>query len=98
MSVFSNLFASGIKYDKETVVRDDIYPFNIPLINSLNELRFNKPVTFFIGENGGGKLTVIESVAVGLKPNPEGGSQNFTFKTKDTHSNLSKANFFSAES
>lgn len=89
MSVFSNLFVSAIKYDKETVPRDDIYPFNIPLINSLNELRFNKPVTFFIGENGVGKSTVIEAIAVGLKLNPEGGSQNFTFKTKDTHSNLS---------
>lgn len=89
MSLFSNLFIDGIKYDKEKVLNDNIYPFNIPAIRNLDELKFNKSVTFFVGENGVGKSTFIEALAVALKLNPEGGTQNFDFHTNDSHSNLS---------
>lgn len=89
MALFSNLFIDGVKYDKEKVIDKNIYPFNIPSIKNLDEIKFNKPVTFFIGENGVGKSTFIEAIAVALKLNPEGGTQNFNFKTMDSHSNLS---------
>ena len=89
MELFSNLFINGVKYDKEKVIDKNIYPFNIPSIKNLDEIKFNKPVTFFIGENGVGKSTFIEAIAVALKLNPEGGTQNFNFKTMDSHSNLS---------
>ncbi len=89
MSLFSNLFIDGIKYNKNTIPNKDIYPFNIPAISNLNELKFNKNVTFFIGENGAGKSTLVEALAVSLGLNPEGGTQNFNFKTADSHSNLS---------
>lgn len=89
MAIFSDLFIEGIRYDKQNVKNDNVYPFNIPAIKKLDELKFSKNVTFLIGENGVGKSTIIEAIAVLLKLNPEGGSQNFTFKTKDTHSKLS---------
>lgn len=89
MSLFSNLFVNGIKYDKQEVENSNIYPFNIEAIQNLDEIKLNKSVTFFIGENGIGKSTFIEAIAVALKLNPEGGTQNFNFKTKDTHSKLS---------
>lgn len=89
MSLFSKLFIEGVRYENERVIDDNIYPFNIPAIKNLNELKFEKPVTFLIGENGAGKSTIIEALAVALKLNPEGGSQNIMFKTVDTHSNLS---------
>ena len=38
------------------------YPFHLPLVRSL-DLTFTSPVTFFVGENGTGKSTVIEAVA-----------------------------------
>lgn len=38
------------------------YPFNIGIINSLNSLVFSSPVTIFIGENGTGKTTLLESI------------------------------------
>jgi predicted ATPase len=38
------------------------YPFNLPAIRSL-KLRLTHPVTFFVGENGTGKSTVIEAIA-----------------------------------
>ncbi len=89
MSLFSNLFVDGIKYNKEDVPNKNVYPFNIEAIKNLDEIRIDKPVTFFIGENGVGKSTLIEALAISLKLNPEGGSQNINFKTKDSHSSLS---------
>lgn len=39
------------------------YPFNLPLLRGLEEMRFNAPVTFFVGENGSGKSTLMEGLA-----------------------------------
>ncbi len=89
MALFSRLFIDGVKYNKNNIPDKNVYPFNIPSINKLNELKFNKNVTFLIGENGIGKSTLIEALAVSLGLNPEGGTQNFRFKTTDSHSNLS---------
>ena len=41
----------------------DRFPFNVPVIQSLRELEFSAPVTFFVGENGSGKSTLLESIA-----------------------------------
>lgn len=86
----NNLFVNGIKIDKDKIDWINKYPFNIECINGISELKFNKPVTFLVGENGVGKSTFIEELAIKLGLNPEGGTQNFTFKTKNTHSNLYK--------
>ena len=53
-----------------------------------NTLDFDAPVTFLIGENGTGKSTLLEGIAVACGFNPEGGSRNFTFSTRATHSEL----------
>ncbi len=66
----------------------DGYPFNIPALSKFGRLRLAKPVTFFIGENGSGKSTLLEAVAVAAGFNPEGGSQNMSFSTFDSHSEL----------
>lgn len=39
------------------------FPFNLDLIQGLKELTFTTPVTFFVGENGSGKSTVLEAIA-----------------------------------
>ncbi len=46
-------------------------------------------VTFLVGENGTGKSTLVEAIAVAAGFNPEGGSQNFRFATRATESSLS---------
>ena len=51
------------------------YPFNLPLLRSL-DLQFDSPVTFFVGENGTGKSTVIEGVAALCRLPVSGGSRN----------------------
>lgn len=66
----------------------DAYPFDIPAIASLDAIRFGKGFTFFCGENGTGKSTLLEAIAIAFGFNPEGGSRNYTFSTKPTHSPL----------
>jgi predicted ATPase len=41
----------------------DTFPFSIPAVKTLSELEFSTPVTFFVGENGSGKSTVLEAIA-----------------------------------
>jgi predicted ATPase len=64
------------------------YPFSIPAVRELDFLSFGKEVTFFVGENGSGKSTLLEAIAVALGFNPEGGTINFNFGTRDSHSDL----------
>ncbi|MBQ7089575.1 MAG: AAA family ATPase [Clostridia bacterium] len=54
------------------------------------ELELSADVTFFVGENGTGKSTLLEAIAVAYGFNAEGGSKNFTFSTNSTHSELYK--------
>ena len=90
MDFNNDLFVKKIVLERDKIDNFDVYPFNIDVIRNLNEIRFNKNVTFLVGENGIGKSTFIEALAINLGMNPEGGSQNFKFNTKDTHSNLYK--------
>ena len=75
------LYISGVKIKyapKEAYLKD------IPAIRWLlsgAEMGFSSPVTFFVGENGTGKSTLIEAIAVAAGFNPEGGTKNFRFQT-----------------
>jgi predicted ATPase len=40
----------------------DVFPGSLPFVRSL-DLQFTEPVTFFVGENGSGKSTVMEAIA-----------------------------------
>lgn len=67
------------------------YPFNIPAVRHLNKaggITLDKPVTFLVGENGTGKSTLVEAIAVAMGFNAEGGSRDFYFNTRKTHSDL----------
>lgn len=69
------------------------YLSNIPAIKYLADnksLSLSSNVTFFVGENGTGKSTLIEAIAVAYGFNPEGGTKNFNFATKQSHSDLWK--------
>lgn len=72
---------------------DNSYIRELPAIKqlaSLEELELDSKVTFFVGENGTGKSTLLEAIAVKFGFNPEGGSINFSFSTNATHSELYK--------
>ena len=76
---------------RERVPAPESYPFCLPAIRNLDTLNLHPKVTFFVGENGAGKSTLLEAVAVGCGLNPEGGSRNFNFATRASHSPLSEA-------
>jgi predicted ATPase len=67
---------------------DGAYPFNLPAVRWTETLVFHPKVTFLVGENGSGKSTLIEALAVAWGFNPEGGSKNFNFANRASHSNL----------
>ena len=89
-----NLLTSSLYLNKITLSKEipqGNYLRKLPVISNLKEmgeLRFTKPVTFLIGENGVGKSTLIEGIAVAMGFNPEGGSRNYVFSTYDSHSEL----------
>lgn len=71
----------------------DSYVFDLPAVQHLRrcgELEFGHDVTFFVGENGTGKSTLLEAIAVAAGFNAEGGSKNFSFATRNTTSTLWK--------
>lgn len=67
------------------------YLSRLPVVRQLRKsggIRLDSQVTFFVGENGVGKSTLIEALAVAVGFNPEGGTINFNFSTQDSHSEL----------
>ena len=74
-------------------LESDSYLNELPVVQYLKregKISFSSPVTFFVGENGTGKSTLLEAIAVACGFNAEGGSRNFNFATKETHSELWK--------
>ncbi len=67
------------------------YLRDIESISTVEHLTFHKPITFFVGENGSGKSTMLEAIAVAYGFNPEGGTKNYAFSTYDSHSELCNA-------
>lgn len=83
-------FIQSISIDWNKIGRDS-YLRKIESIKSLEELIFTNSITFFVGENGSGKSTMLEAIAIAAGFNPEGGTKNYNFSTHDTHSELCDA-------
>ena len=64
------------------------YPFSLSAIRNLDKLKLHPSVTFIVGENGTGKSTLLEAIATAFGFNPEGGTKNFNFTTRCSHSDL----------
>lgn len=69
----------------------DSYLSELPVVRHLRaigQLPLTSNVTFLVGENGTGKSTLLEAIAVSMGFNAEGGTRNFRFSTAETHSRL----------
>ncbi|RYD79290.1 MAG: AAA family ATPase [Verrucomicrobiaceae bacterium] len=81
-------FVGAVRFENRGEVDGNMYPFGIPAIRTFERLELHPAVTFVIGENGMGKSTLIEAIAVRYGFNAEGGSRNFRFDTRASHSPL----------
>jgi len=84
----STQYIAEVRLSREAVESFDAYPFSLPAVRPLETLELHPAVTFFVGENGTGKSTLLEAIAVACGFNAEGGSKNFRFGTRDSHSEL----------
>jgi len=53
----------SLRFDDERRRRDE-FPFTVPSLRAIDELAFTAPVTLLVGENGTGKSTLVEALAV----------------------------------
>ncbi len=86
--MISSQYVSRITLRRDKVDSFDRYPFCLPAVHSLESIDLHPKVTYFVGENGSGKSTLLEAIAVSLGFNAEGGTKNFRFGTRRSHSEL----------
>ncbi|MEK4520868.1 AAA family ATPase [Psychrobacillus sp. FSL W7-1457] len=73
----------------ENILREE-YPFTIPTIQKFRELEITNSVTFFVGENGTGKSTLLEAIADQCEFNTAGGGRNNYYEVDAAESALGK--------
>lgn len=83
-------FIQSVKIEWEKIGYHS-YLRGIPALQFEDYLEFQKNITFFVGENGTGKSTLLEAIAVAYGFNAEGGTRNYSFSTYDSHSELHTA-------
>jgi predicted ATPase len=63
--------------DPERVTDPEAYPFCLPFLRQEFELSFDKPITIIVGENGTGKSTLLEGIAVLAGYDEAGGGKGY---------------------
>lgn len=86
----NNLFIQGVLFDWNEI-EPNSYIRAIESLRDVEKIEFQSPVSIFVGENGTGKSTLLEAIAVAHGFNPEGGTKNYVFSTYDSHSELCDA-------
>jgi len=85
---FDTQYVKRVFLNEHLISSYDQFPLSLPVMKNLHEIEFHPNVTYIVGENGMGKSTLLEGIAVALGFNPEGGTLNFNFSSYDSHSNL----------
>ncbi|MDN4095618.1 MULTISPECIES: AAA family ATPase [Brevibacillus] len=82
------MFLRSLEILKKADTDSTLYPFTIPTIKSLHSIDFKTNITFFVGENGSGKSTILEAIAYQCGFNTAGGSKNNYYEVDASHSVL----------
>lgn len=88
--MISGQYLLDLTLERSQIAAFDEYPFNLDVVKTFGRLKLHPRVTYFIGENGSGKSTLLEAIAVALGFNPEGGTKNFNFETREGEYELSR--------
>ncbi len=82
-------FVREIRLPAEATDDELGYAAAVPAVAALRTgLVLDPRVTFLVGENGSGKSTVLEALAVASGLNPEGGGRHLRHATRESHSAL----------
>ncbi|NMD71715.1 AAA family ATPase [Bacillus sp. DNRA2] len=82
------MFLRRITLQRENITTLKHYPFTIPSLKNLDQLELTKKVTFFVGENGTGKSTLLEAIADKCGFNTAGGGRNNYYEVQSAESAL----------
>jgi predicted ATPase len=85
------MFLRGLEILKNANRNLRTYPFNIPAIKTMDSLSFRANVTFFVGENGSGKSTILEAIAYQCGFNTAGGGKNNLYNVDSSSSALGES-------
>lgn len=81
-------YLQRVELKRDEIDDYDSYPLSIPAVRKLDSIEFHPDVTFLVGENGTGKSTLIEAIALAMGFGPEGGTKNTRFATTADSSGL----------
>ena len=70
-------YLGRIWLDPSRITDRDAYPFCLPFLQDEFELGFDRPITIIVGENGTGKSTLLEGIAVLAGYDEAGGGKGY---------------------
>lgn len=88
MTISARPYLQRVSFKPDAELNFETYPLSIPAVREIENIEFHPDVTFFVGENGSGKSTVLEAIAVAMGFGPEGGTKNVQFNTAESTSGL----------
>jgi predicted ATPase len=87
---YGSPFLTHVELREERTV-PGTYPFDLPVLSHGLDLRLDRPVTFFVGENGSGKSTILEALAWGAGFASQGGDRSNSYAEGDDGHQLGRA-------
>lgn len=91
MSLAEKPYLRRVEFRDSAAIDSAAYPFTIAAARHIDQLVFHPDVNFFVGENGSGKSTVLEALAMARGYSQEGGTRNVRLETADTVSWLHRS-------
>jgi predicted ATPase len=85
-------FYRDVRFRPDAEIDFDRFPFTVPAVRDIAKLQLHPAVTMLVGENGSGKSTILEAIAIRLGHSEIGGpnEEDFTSRPFDNglHDNI----------